>query len=294
MSISDREVRYTPSRWSKRFGPEEILMHYYKFVTAVTKKVRSTVNCELDVPYGNSACTKYDVYGTDLPKDAPIFVYIHGGYWQEGSRDVATFAVPVFVAQGIKVITIGYDLCPHVRLGDIISEIKMAVEKILKLASNNGASCVWVAGHSAGAHLAASLLFDESWLDRMMKQGYMKLLKGLVLIAGIYDLNPLLNTTINDNLNLTKNEIAAYSFTNLDISKSKSINGLKVIVTDGECDTPEFIDESRKCAQKLVTMVDDVQYLLLREHIDHFDIVEKLTEPEFLLTKTILTNMSCT
>lgn len=293
MSISDHEARYTPSRWSKRFGAEEILLHYYKFAAAVTKKARSTVNCELDIPYGNSDFAKYDVYGTNLPKDAPIFVYIHGGYWMEGSRDVATFAVPVFVARGIKVITVGYDLYPRVRLGDIISDIKMAIEEILKLALNDGSSCVWVAGHSAGAHLATSLLFDESWLDRMTKQGYMNLLKGVVLIGGIYGLNPLLNTTVNNTLNLTKNEIAAYSFTSLDTSKNKSINGLKVIVTVGECDSPQFIDESRKCAQKLITMVDDVQYLLLREHTDHFDIVEKLTEPEFLLTKTILANMSC-
>ncbi|KZC03790.1 putative arylformamidase [Dufourea novaeangliae] len=262
-----------------------------KFVP-VTEKARKVVKHKLDVPYGSTDRTKYDVYGTNLPKDAPIFIYIHGGYWQEGSRDVATFAVPVLVGKGIRVITIGYDLCPQVRLGDIISEIKMAVEEILKLASDNGSRCVWVAGHSAGAHLAMSLLFDEPWLNKMMTREYMNLLKGLVLIGGIYNLNPLLGTTINDALKLTKDEIKAYSFIDLDTTKRKPIQGLKVIVTDGECDTPEFINESRKCAQKLVTIVDDVQYLLLRENVDHFDIVEKLTEPEFLLTKTILAHMS--
>ncbi|XP_078039344.1 kynurenine formamidase isoform X2 [Augochlora pura] len=237
---------------------------------------------------------KYDVYGTDLPKDAPMLVFIHGGYWQEGSRDEAAFAVPYFVAQGIKVVVVGYDLCPHVRLGEIVSEIKMAIEEMLKLASNNGSRCVWIVGHSAGAHLAVSLLFDETWLNKMLEQKYMNLLKGLVLIGGIYDLDPLVGTTINDNLTLTKKEISAYSFVNLDTSKNRPITGLKVIVTDGERESPEFINESRKCAQKLVTMVDDVQYLLLRDEIDHFNIVEKLTEPEFCLTKIILANiMSC-
>lgn len=45
--------------------------------------------------------------------DAPIFVFIHGGYWQEGSKNVAAFAAPVLVRKGIKVITVGYDLCPN-------------------------------------------------------------------------------------------------------------------------------------------------------------------------------------
>nr|XP_033330444.1 kynurenine formamidase [Megalopta genalis] len=293
MSISDHEVKYTPSRWSKRFGHEELLAYFHDFAATVTKKARDTRNCELAIRYGPLTNAKYDVYGTDLPKDAPMLVYIHGGYWQEGSRDEAAFAVPYFVGQGIKVVVVGYDLCPHVRLGEIVSEIKMAIEEMLKLASDNGSRCVWIAGHSAGAHLAASLLFDETWLNKMMEREYMNPLKGLVLIGGIYDLGPLVDTTINDNLKLTDEEIAAYSFVNLDTSENRIITGLKVIVTGGECESPEFINESRKCAQKLVTMVDDVRYLLLREEIDHFDIVEKLTEPEFSLTKIILANMSC-
>lgn len=45
--------------------------------------------------------------------DAPIFVFIHGGYWQEFSKDLAGFSVPLFVKNKIKVITVGYDLCPN-------------------------------------------------------------------------------------------------------------------------------------------------------------------------------------
>lgn len=45
--------------------------------------------------------------------DAPIFVFIHGGYWQEFSKDLTGFSVPLFVKNKIKVITVGYDLCPN-------------------------------------------------------------------------------------------------------------------------------------------------------------------------------------
>ncbi|XP_043799947.1 kynurenine formamidase isoform X3 [Apis laboriosa] len=288
---SDQEVLYSPSKWSKRFDQMQILLNYCKFSKEVTENARKTLKCELDIPYGTTKGTKYDIYGTDLPKDSPIFIFIHGGYWQEGSKDISAYAAPVFVNKGIKVITIGYDLCPNVKLRDIISQIKTAIAHILKSASSLKCRNVWVSGHSAGAHLASSILYDKLWLDEMTKHGYLYLLKGIVLISGIFNLEPLVNTSANTALKLTKNEIDAYSFTTLNTKNNPSIQGLKVIVTNGECDSPVFINESRECAQKLITIVDNVQYILLRENIDHFDIVENLTNEEFILTKLILHNI---
>lgn len=269
----------------------QILSNYCKFSKEVTENARKTLKCELDIPYGTSKGTKYDIYGTDLPKDSPIFIFIHGGYWQEGSKDISAYAAPVFVNKGIKVITIGYDLCPNVKLRDIISQIKTAIAHVLKSASSFKCRNVWVSGHSAGAHLASSILYDKLWLDEMTKHGYLYLLKGIVLISGIFNLEPLVNTSNNTALKLTKNEIDAYSFTTLNTKNNIPIQGLKVIVTNGECDSPVFINESRECAQKLITIVDNVQYILLRENIDHFDIVENLTNEEFILTKLILRNI---
>ena len=290
MSISNHEKNYTSSFWSKRYGQQEVLVQHCKLATEVTTNARRTLNCELDIPYGTTDRTKYDVYGTNLPKDAPVFVFIHGGYWQEGSKELAGFAAPVFVAKGIKVIIVGYDLCPNVRLGDITTQIKTVIEQILKSASSNG-NRVWVAGHSAGAHLAASLLYDKLWLDKMMEYGYLKLLKGVVLLGGIYNLKPLLGTTINNNLQLTKDEIEAYSFNTIDTKNYKPIKGLKVIAACGENDSPVFINETQECAQKLIKMVDNVEYIQLRENVDHFDLVERLTDTEYVLTKLLLSNI---
>ena len=291
MSISNHEKNYTSSWWSKRYGREEVLLQHCKLATEVTADARRTLSYELDIPYGTTERTKYDVYGTNLPKDAPVLIFIHGGYWQEGSKELATFAVPVLVAKGIKVIMVGYDLCPNVRLGDIVSQIKTAIEQILKSASTNGNRVVWVAGHSAGAHLAVSPLYDKLWLDKMMEYGYLKLLKGVVLLSGIYSLKPLLGTTINHSLQLTKDEIKAYSFNTIDTKNYKPIEGLKVIAACGECESPAFINETQECAQKLVKMVDHVEYILLRENVDHFDIAERLVDTEFVLTKLLLSNI---
>jgi len=68
----------------------------------------------------------------------------------------------------------------------------------------NERRCVCVVGHSAGAHLAATLLHDDDWIDRMTKQGYFALLKEIVLIGGIYNIAPLCDLKVNDILKLTK------------------------------------------------------------------------------------------
>ncbi|XP_029176678.1 kynurenine formamidase [Nylanderia fulva] len=288
MAMSKQERLYTPSEWSKRYGSDELCEQFFTFCAKITGKVQKTIKCELNVPYGPTERTKYDIYGTDLPEDAPIFVFIHGGYWQEFSKDLSGFSVPLFVENKIKVINVGYDLCPNVKLGDIVAQIKSAVAQILKDAAESGSKYVCIAGHSAGAHLAATLLHDEDWINRMTQQGYFELLKGIVLIGGIYNIKPLVGTSFATALHLTDEEIKEWSLSTLDETENHHISGLKVIVTVGECDSPVFVNESREYAQKIISIVDNVEYLLLRNDIDHFDIVEKLLDSNYYLAKLIL------
>ncbi|XP_003427698.1 kynurenine formamidase [Nasonia vitripennis] len=300
MSVSsDHEFNYMPSNWSKRYGPMELLARYFKFSQDITSQVRSSIEHERDVSYGPSEKTKYDVYGTNLPADAPIFLFIHGGYWLEFSKDMSGYVVPNLVAHGIKVLVAGYDLCPSVTLTDIVQQIKTLTEKVLALAHASGSKCVWIGGHSAGAHLAASLLHDAGWLDLMTRHGYRDLLQGLVLISGIYALEPLLRTSVNEAVKLTSNEINSFTFAPLEISDDvdktlEPVRNVKVIVTVGECDSPIFIEESRRYARRLTKLVDNVEFLLLRDNVDHFDIVENLTRSEFLLSKILIANIKYT
>ncbi|XP_023247131.1 kynurenine formamidase [Copidosoma floridanum] len=285
---------YMPSNWSKRYGPIELQARFLKFCENVTRKTRSSIAHELNVPYGSSERAKYDIYGTDLPDDAPIFIFIHGGYWMEFSKDLSGFSVPNFVAHGIKVVVAGYDLCPNVRLTDIVQQIKLLVEKIIILAQSLKSKCIWLGGHSAGAHLAESLLHDHKW--RASKHSCLELLKGLVPIGGIYDLKPVLSLSVNEAVKLTSEEISLYTFAPIDELKklennSECISNLKVILAVGECDSPIFVEESKRYARRLIQFVDNIKFLLLRNHIDHFDIVENLTTNDLLLSKILIHNV---
>lgn len=66
--------------------------------------------------------------------DSPIFIYIHGGYWQELNKTNSAYCVHPLVAAGIKVIVLDYDLCPNVTLEQIVSQIERAGEYILDYA----------------------------------------------------------------------------------------------------------------------------------------------------------------
>lgn len=104
-------------------------------------------------------------------------------------------------------------------------------------------------------------------------------------------MKPLLDTTVNNSLNLTSEEVETLSFGTMDIQSCKLVRNLKIIVAVGECDSPAFIQESRQLAQKLIDFVDSVEYILFRDCIDHFNILENLTDNNFTFTKLLLQNI---
>ncbi|XP_012253927.2 kynurenine formamidase [Athalia rosae] len=285
MEKMDLEKLYSPSMWNKRCAPTDVTTNFVKLGQDATLRARKNTRCEIDVPYGPSERTKYDIYGIDLPDESPIFVLIHGGYWQKMSKDEYAFPAETFVSQGIKFICVGYDLCPNVRLREIVSQIKTAMRKILQYASKSGSRGVWVGGHSAGAHLAASLL-DSEWLQQQNST----LLKSLVLLSGIYFLEPLISTSYNEALKLESTEAELMS--TLSIKLPAPVQNLKVMVVIGDCDSPAFIEQARELTKLLCSSVDDVEYKFLRSGIDHFSIIENLAHHDFPLTQKIIESIN--
>lgn len=127
--------------------------------------------------------------------EGPIVVFIHGGYWQ--ALDASSFGhcARGLNAHGISVAVPTYDLCPAVRVADIIAQMRSASRELAKL----GQPLV-VSGHSAGGHLAACMLatdwtaFDASLPKNLVKSAY--------AISGLFDLPPLVGTSINKALEL--------------------------------------------------------------------------------------------
>jgi arylformamidase len=144
-------------------------------------------------PYGPGSRNNVDVFPGD--GQGPIVVFIHGGYWQALDGSSFSHCARGLNAHGVDVAIPSYDLCPQVSVDAIIQEMRAAACELARL----GRPLV-ISGHSAGGHLAACLLATD-WpaLDASLPK---ELVVAVYAISGLFDLVPLVGTTINKALGL--------------------------------------------------------------------------------------------
>lgn len=161
-----------------------------------------------DVAYGPGARQRYDV---TAPRDGagtrPCLAFIHGGFWQEGSKAGSGFAARSFAAEGWAHAALGYTLAPEARLEEILEEIAAALRHLRAHAADYGIDPdrIVLAGHSAGAHLAAAILTG------MAGEDLPGALAGYVLISGVYDLAPVAASYVNDAMGMTPADVEQLS-----------------------------------------------------------------------------------
>jgi arylformamidase len=148
----------------------------------VSAGYRNTARAELDISYGPGSRHRYDLFFGG-PVDAPLVVYIHGGYWQWGDRGIYSFVAEALNARGVNVALPSYSLCPPVSIKDIITELRVCLSVIW----NKTRSHPLVVGHSAGGHLTSALLATD-W--RAFPGLPPDLVSAGVAISGIFDLQP--------------------------------------------------------------------------------------------------------
>ena len=145
------------------------------------------------IPYGAGARHKIDFFSGD--GTGPIVVFIHGGYWQALDGSFFSHLAGGLNAHDIDVAIPSYDLCPDVSIDDIIGQMRMASRELAKLERP-----LVISGHSAGGHLAACLL-ATGWraLDPLLPEN---LVTAAYAISGLFDLRPLVPTSINKPMKL--------------------------------------------------------------------------------------------
>lgn len=143
----------------------------------------------LDLSYGPRERNKFDFL--KAADGGPTLVLIHGGYWQMRSKDFFTCFAAGPMAHGINVAVIGYTLAPDATLEEIVGELHAGVDMLVKRSPTLGAdpARIVVSGWSAGGHLTATTLTHPQ-------------VKGGVAISGIYDLEPIRHSYLNEKLKL--------------------------------------------------------------------------------------------
>lgn len=167
-----------------------------------SRRARDLLGGDLDIAFGEHPLQRLDVFRAKGRSQA-LLLFIHGGYWRSLDKSDFSFVAPPLVERGITVAVSNYRLCPFVTLEDLVRDNLAACAWLWRHARHVGAEPdrIFVAGHSAGGHLTAMLL-AALW-SQYAPDLPASLVKGGLAISGLYDLRPLLQTNINNDLHLT-------------------------------------------------------------------------------------------
>jgi arylformamidase len=120
-----------------------------------------------DIAYGADTRQKLDIYAPQgLKALKPVLIFIHGGGWQRGDKSSAEKHGAFYAEKGAVFISINYRLSPKdkhpAQAEDSAAAVKWVYDNIHQYGGNKHS--IHIAGHSAGAHLAALIATDGRYL----------------------------------------------------------------------------------------------------------------------------------
>ena len=237
--------------------------------------------CWRDVSYGTGPDETLDLFPVAGQPEAPLLVFIHGGYWRALHSQDSVFMAQQLTAHGIAVAAINYTLAPQATLAHIVAQCQRAVTWLLNDAASHGIAPqrTVLAGSSAGAHLAA-LLLSPDW---QTAQGLLpQALHGGVLLSGLYDLEPVQRCLPNTWLNLSVQEAKRLS-----PMQHLPHPTLPLYIAVAEHDTDEFKRQSRDYAAVCSAQSNPITWHEASQR-NHFDIVRDWMDAQSHLSQATM------
>jgi arylformamidase len=254
---------------------------YFARWAADSRQARQSAACELDLRYGREDGETLDVFPSGHG-DAPILVFIHGGYWRSLDKSDHSFIAPAFTRHGACVVIPNYALCPAVTIPQITLQIARAVAWTWHNAARFGGDRkrIVVAGHSAGGQLAAMMLACL-WqqLDAALPRDAVR---SALAISGLHDLDPIMRTPfLQPSLRLTPEQVAQASPARLPAPKQ----GTLYTVAGGD-ESAEYHRQNRLIQEAWGPRRVPVCELLPGRN--HFSALDALVEPSHRLHQLAL------
>lgn len=244
-----------------------------------SEQARMDLACHLNIPYGPSDAERLDLF-FPAGHDAPVLMLVHGGYWQSLDKSDFSFLAPALVQAGATVAVVNYALCPAVRIEDIVRQMLRASVWLWKNVARYGGdpARLFMSGHSAGGHLAAMLLAAD-W--PLYRAGLPKdLVKGGLSVSGLFDLEPLIPTTINAKLGLERDCARLLS----PISYRPATR-VPLYLAVGEIESSEFHRQSELLRQRWREIPTEFVSV---PGCHHLGVIEQLAVPGSVLFRTAL------
>jgi arylformamidase len=192
VSTNDAEYEYVSGQFRDSFPA------LFAAFEAANAQALLSHSWQLDIRYGLHPRQTFDLCEARGCVLATV-LYLHAGYWQARDKSQFRFLVPALIGAGFNVALINYPLCPDVSMSELSLSVRSALPAVVSaLPADERLAPIIIAGHSAGAHLAVEMALAQDRVTTPVEQR----IRGLVPISGIYDLEPLVQTSLNVRLGL--------------------------------------------------------------------------------------------
>jgi acetyl esterase/lipase len=231
--------------------------------------LRARIPDHLDLAYGDAPRARLDFFAANRT-GAPTLLFFHGGYWQRNAKEGFSFIAEGPLAHGFNVAVAGYTLAPESRMDGIVQEARAALhwlyEHITTLGGDPARLCV--GGWSAGGRLTA-MLMDEPRVA------------GGLAISGLFDLEPIRLSYLNDKLGLDAEQARRNSpLLNL------PARAAKFIIAYGSDELPELKRQSREFGAAWTAHGLPGEMIEVAD-CNHYAVLEQLAQPDGLLAKAL-------
>ena len=229
---------------------------------------------ELGLSYGDTPRQSLDLFMPDAGADAPLALFIHGGWWRSLDPSMFSQMARGPNAHGVTVAVVGYDLCPNVGIGDIVEQMRRACIFLWQRFGRR----LFVYGHSAGGHLAGAMVATD-WVS-LYPRAPADLVPAGYAVSGLFDLSPLVGITPNQDFRLTPESARALSPASWPLAPGRVFDAVV-----GGLESSEFLRQSKLIAQAWQS-TGKTRY----EEIpgkNHFTVIDAFADPQSAMTARV-------
>ena len=248
-----------------------------RLVNALTPTFGLTKTANVSYLPDNNPRHLLDVYqpadSGEATKARPVVIFFYGGAWQDGSRGDYLFVAEALTQRGYVVVIPDYRVYPEVRYPDFLSDGAAAVAWTTANIERFGGdrSRLFLMGHSSGAHIAAMVALDPTYLSAQKVRSTS--IKGLIGLAGPYDFLPLTEPNVIALFATEKNLAMTQPISYV---KLPNVVSMPVLLLHGDADTRVRPKNSINLARELRAAGAKVEFDLL-PGINHTSIIAKFT-----------------
>lgn len=232
-----------------------------------------------DVVFDEASGERLDFYSAGT--GAPVFLWVHGGYWRALSKADNAFVAPGLLAHGVSVAVMDYTLAPAATLDEIVRQVRAAVGFLLRDGVFGvGAGPIGVGGHSAGGQLVGMLL-ARGW-----HEAHGGRIGTALSVSGLHEMEPMRFTHQNAWLRLDEAAAARNSPALL----VPAASGTRLLTAVGGDETAEFRRQAADYAAAW-RAAGHAGAELAMPGFNHFDVALSLGDPAGTLAQAVAASM---